>query len=228
MTNTTLYLLFPLSSHSNEPCVIFNKATQGKSIVLTPSPLPKASIHTSIHPYIQLSIPPSIEWMHPDSFQGLSLLQQPCWVTHAQSDAQKHFQSCNPIAHPMSISIIPPASHQFCCQTICQMHCCLNKAKQLRRHKHSQQPFRRTFCKFYSFYVFFLFSFHITTFFLVHPPPLCRKPLWHIKCQRQKSSFHKNRCFFNCPSLGHNQLNEDTHKIDCSTCVEGGSVTQLV
>lgn len=66
----------------------------------------------------------------------------------------------------------------------------------------------------------------MTTFSIAHLPPLGTDPLWHVKCQRQPCSCHKNRCFFNCPSHRHNWLNEETHKIDCSTRVEGGSFPQ--
>ena len=43
---------------------------------------------------------------------------------------------------------------------------------------------------------------------------------------RGRMTWCKNRCFFNCPSLRHNWLNQDTREVDGSTCVKGGSFPQ--
>lgn len=133
------------------------------------------------------------------------------WVLRPNCSSQEHHQQTAETSFPL----IPLSIHLS--------NVLLFKQSQAAQEVHAQlTAFRIASSKFSLFY------FLMTPFSLPHLPPLCRKLLWHAKCQRQQCSCHKNRCFFNCPSLRHNWLNEGAHKIDCSTRVKGGSFPRLV
>lgn len=146
--------------------------------------------------------------------QAVCLLQELCWVTHAWSGAQKHFQCHDPTSYPRASAPNHRDQLPTTCSRFVQHFAVLKPARQL-----PEIHFQR-----------FIFSFLFPHDHVFHPSsssPRYRPAMAH-KMPEAAVLCHKNRCFFNCPSHRHNWLNEKTHKIGCSTRVKGGSFPQLL